>query len=159
MDSRGYGTYRTLDPSLLPPLYIAYRTDLSEGSEKVHSRLRERYELGDSEVCEAIEQWIALTQRFVEALQRGDRAALDACINENFDIRTRVCPLSEANLAMVEAARSVGASAKFTGSGGAIIGSYTDEAMYRALCDALQPHGAAVLKPQIADGYAHTNMQ
>ena len=32
-DSRGYGRYEPIDPALLPPLYLAYRTDLSEGSE------------------------------------------------------------------------------------------------------------------------------
>jgi len=33
MKKNGYGMYETIDESLLPPLYIAYRKDLSEGSE------------------------------------------------------------------------------------------------------------------------------
>ncbi len=159
MHNRGYGTYRSLDATLLPPLYIAYRTDLSEGSEKVHNRLRERYEQGDATVTDAIGQWIELTERFVTALEGKKREVIDRLINENFDIRRRICPLSDANIEMVECARAVGASAKFTGSGGAIIGSYRDEAMFRALCDALQPLGAAVIKPHIVDGYEGESMQ
>jgi glucuronokinase len=50
---------------------------------------------------------------------------------------------------MIEAARDVGASAKFTGSGGAIVGTYEDEAMFQRLKQALEPLGVAVIKPQI----------
>jgi glucuronokinase len=50
---------------------------------------------------------------------------------------------------MVEAARAVGASAKFTGSGGAIVGTYQDEAMYRRLQEQLAGIGVEVLKPEI----------
>jgi glucuronokinase len=50
---------------------------------------------------------------------------------------------------MVEVARQCGASAKFAGSGGAIIGTYEDEAMYRELCTALTAIDSRVIKPQI----------
>ena len=42
MERRGYGEYDSLDPSLLPPTYLAYRTSLSEGTEVFHSNVRER---------------------------------------------------------------------------------------------------------------------
>ena len=50
---------------------------------------------------------------------------------------------------MVDTARSVGASAKFTGSGGAIVGTYEDDAMYEALVRALNPLGVDVFKPHL----------
>jgi glucuronokinase len=50
---------------------------------------------------------------------------------------------------MVEAARACGASAKFTGSGGAIVGTYDGEDMFDQLRARLEPLGMAVLKPQI----------
>jgi glucuronokinase len=50
---------------------------------------------------------------------------------------------------MVETARSCGASAKFTGSGGAIVGTYEGEAMFEELKATLEPKGMQVLKPQI----------
>jgi glucuronokinase len=43
----------------------------------------------------------------------------------------------------------VGASSKFTGSGGAIIGQYQDESMYTSLKETLSHQGIALLKPTI----------
>src|SRR5436305_5584959 len=43
MQSRGYGEYERLDPALLPNLYLAFRTSLSEGTEVFHSNVRERW--------------------------------------------------------------------------------------------------------------------
>ena len=57
--------------------------------------------------------------------------------------------LSQGNVDMVEAARSIGASAKFTGSGGAIVGTYDDDAMFEKLKAVLEPMQVAVLKPQV----------
>lgn len=57
--------------------------------------------------------------------------------------------LSQGNIDMVEAARSVGASAKFTGSGGAIVGTYDDESMFSKLKTVLEPMKVAVIKPKI----------
>jgi glucuronokinase len=48
---------------------------------------------------------------------------------------------------MIETARSVGASAKFAGSGGAIIGIYRDETMYANLQSELGKIGCIVVKP------------
>ena len=49
------------------------------------------------------------------------------------------------------AARDAGASAKFAGSGGAIVGTYEDEAMFGQLTDNLGEIGCRVIKPQIPD--------
>jgi glucuronokinase len=53
---------------------------------------------------------------------------------------------------MVEAARACGASAKFAGSGGAIVGFYTDEAMFERLAAALSGLQCRVLKPEVGTG-------
>ena len=53
------------------------------------------------------------------------------------------------NRNMVELARSVGASAKFTGSGGAIIGTYRDNVMFKRLSQLLREHDIEVIKPRI----------
>ena len=70
-------------------------------------------------------------------------------LNENFDLRRRLYNLSQGNIDMVEAARSCGASAKFTGSGGAIVGTYEDEAMFEKLRATLEPMDMVVLRPDI----------
>jgi glucuronokinase len=51
---------------------------------------------------------------------------------------------------MVEVARRTGASAKFAGSGGAIVGTYPDEATFAALQEALGRIGCVVIKPAVA---------
>src|SRR3954465_9543067 len=53
MESRGYGEYERIDAALLPNVYVAARTSLSEGTEVFHNNLRERWVRGDPEVVEA----------------------------------------------------------------------------------------------------------
>ena len=131
--------------------YIAYRTDLAEGSEVLHSRLRDEFEAGKPEVLAAMREWADLTDRVREALGKRDFGGLPALLNRNFDLRCEVCgtAISPKNRRMVELARAVGASAKFTGSGGAIIGTYEDEAMFHALRTRLAEHQIEVIRPDI----------
>ena len=149
MDERGYGVYEPVEKDLFNNLYIAYQTDLSEGSEVVHNDFRERFHFGVKEVIHAIRQWSEITVEGKKALESGDRKKLGELINQNFDIRKSVMSLSDKNIEMVELARATGASAKFTGSGGAIIGLYQGEGMYEKLQISLQAHKIVVLKPQI----------
>ena len=149
MDKQGYGQYEPLDPGLLPSLYIAYRADLSEGSEVFHNDLRERFERGDPDVLAAIERWIGLTEQVRAALLNGERDRIGALLDENFDCRAGMYRISSGNLKMIEAARSVGASAKFTGSGGAIIGTYEGEEMLAALRHTLEPLHIRVIQPSV----------
>ncbi|MBL7111074.1 MAG: GHMP kinase [Bacteroidales bacterium] len=149
MDKQGYGKYQKFTSQLLDHLYIAYRTDLSEGSEVVHNDFRERYNFGDEKVHQAIKDWIQLTDLGYKALKSNDLEELSKLINKNFDIRNSVMNLSSKNLQMVELARSAGASAKFSGSGGAIVGTYSDEAMFNSLKNKLQKHKITIIKPRI----------
>lgn len=149
MKLQGYGSYQTLSASLLPPIYIAYRTDLSEGSEVVHNNLRERYLRKEQDVIEAISRWSQLTEGVKKALEDGKGTEIGPLLDENFDLRKSIMNLSSANLNMVELARSAGASAKFTGSGGAIIGTYKDEAMYKRLAGVLEAERIKVIKPKV----------
>ena len=148
-------TIRQWTHRFFPPLYIAYRTDLSEGSEVVHNSLRERYELGDKEVHEAISGFSRLTTQAKNALEKGTADQLGKLLDENFDLRDSIMKISKANKKMVEMARSVGASAKFTGSGGAIIGTYLDDNMYEELVKKLEKKGIKVFKPEIISYKTH----
>ncbi|MFA7234065.1 MAG: hypothetical protein WC076_08125 [Terrimicrobiaceae bacterium] len=154
MDTRGYGNYETLDPATLPPLFIAYREDLSEGTEVYHNDLRARWQRGEPEVLEAIQFWADLTVKFRAAIEAGDRAAMHRAINANFDKRASLYDVGEGNRDMVETARRTGASAKFAGSGGAIVGIYDDETMLARLEEAFAPKGIRVIKPELAPGLA-----
>jgi glucuronokinase len=71
-------------------------------------------------------------------------------MNENFDLRRRIMHVSDQDVAMVEAARALGASAKLTGSGGAIIGAFEGDAMKDRIERAMDSLGAQVIEPTMA---------
>lgn len=149
MDRQGYGHYEEMEPRLLPPLYIAFMTDLSEDTEVFHNDLRGRFGRGEPDVLDAMSYWAGLAEQVRGLLLARQPEKIAPLLNANFDKRREICRLSDGNIRMVEAARSVGASAKFTGSGGAIVGTYEDEAMYQQLVAKLEPMGIRVLQPQI----------
>jgi glucuronokinase len=149
MESRNYGIYEPVERKYLQNLYIAYQNDLSEGSEVVHNDFRERYNFGVTEVVEAIKSWAEITIQGRKALETGDRDRLNQLINKNFDVRRSVMKISSKNIEMVDLARSAGASAKFTGSGGAIIGTYEDNSMYENLKKVLAKKNITIIKPEI----------
>ncbi len=145
----GYGMYEELDPALLPPVYVAFTTQLSEGTEVFHNDIRGRWNRGERDIVSAMYQWANLAHRVRDMIVDGKGREIGPLLNENFDLRRRLFKLSQGNIDMVEAARSVGASAKFTGSGGAIVGTYDDEAMFSKLKTVLEPMKVAVIKPKI----------
>jgi glucuronokinase len=61
------------------------------------------------------------------ALFRGDHNGFAAAVDGSFDMRRRMLALDRRHVEMVECARSLGASANFTGSGGAIVAVCRDE--------------------------------
>lgn len=149
LEERGYGIYETIDPALLPPIYVAYTKQLSEGTEVFHNDIRSRWNRGEREVVSAMYHWAGLAERVKELLLNGRGRDIGPLLNENFDLRRRLYKISKGNVEMVEAARSVGASAKFTGSGGAVVGTFEDEAMFSKLEQVFEPMGIAVIKPQV----------
>ncbi|MFW5645594.1 MAG: mevalonate kinase [Bacteroidota bacterium] len=149
MKRRGYGNYTEIPAESFPNLYIAYRRDLSEGSEMVHDNFRERYNIREKAVLEAIEKWKSLTDETYTALLSKDIKRVGKLMNQNFDVRRSVMKLSDKNLQMVEVARKTGASAKFTGSGGAIIGTYPDYASLQELKVRLGEIGVDLIIPDI----------
>lgn len=149
MTTRGYGIYEKLDSGLLPNMYVAYRTTLSEGTEVFHNNIRERWRNGDPEVTGAMQKWASYAERGREALIHGDHAEFERLIDANFDLRTQLYRISEGNLEMIRMARAAGATANFAGSGGAIVGTYRDEAMFLALRDSLARVGVGVIKPAV----------
>jgi glucuronokinase len=149
MDSRGYGEYERLDPALLPNVYLAYRTSLSEGTEVFHTNVRERWNAGDAQVRGAMEEWASYAERGRQALIEGDVAALGKLIDANFDLRAKIYSISKGNLEMIETARAVGATSNFSGSGGAVTGTFADDRMFRKLEESYAPLGIKVIRPKV----------
>ncbi|MFA5252113.1 MAG: GHMP kinase [Phycisphaerae bacterium] len=149
MARQGYGDYEPLDPELLPKLYVAYREDLSEPTEVFHNNIRDRFQRGEREVVEAMQYWAELAAKVKYCLLNGQAEKIGGLMNANFDRRCKIYRISNENIKMVETARSVGASATFTGSGGAIVGIYEDEKMFDRLKEKLHKLKIKVIKPKI----------
>jgi glucuronokinase len=150
MESRGYGEYERMDPALLPNIYVAYRTSLGEGTEVFHGNLRERWRRNDPEVVEAMMLWASYAEQGRDCLLNGDYGRLNELVDANFDLRARIYRIDQGNMEMVRTARSAGATANFAGSGGAIVGTYVDEDMFRRLSEYLRPMGVRAIQPKIA---------
>ena len=149
MERQGHGNYEEMDPSLLPPLFLAYRTELGEGSEVIHNNIRQRWLDADPEVHQAMRDFAAYAQEARDLLAVGRGMEIGPLMDRNFDRRRSIMQLDPGNIEMVEIARSVGAHAKFAGSGGAIVGMYYDEAMYERLRAAMEARGITVIRPEI----------
>src|SRR5216683_7031176 len=140
--------YEPLDPALLPPVYVAHHETLGEPTEVFHNNIRERFNRGDQAVVGAMKCFAELAASGREALIARDAERLARLIDTNFDTRRNIYQLPRWQIEMVEAARRCGASAKFAGSGGAILGTYDSEAMFATVRDRLAAIGSRTIKPQ-----------
>ncbi len=150
LETRGYGEYVPLDPALLPPVYIAYRTDLSEASSVYHNNLKARYAAGDKAVVDAMRFWSDITEEARGCIERRDWVRLSALMDANFDKRAEISRISPENMRMVQTARKCGCSAKFTGSGGAIVGICPDGESFARLEAEFAKISVKALRPTIA---------
>ena len=150
IDDMECGSYEQLDPALLPSLYVAFSQQAGEPTEVTHSPLRARYDSGDEKVCSAMFEFASITDRAKDALLARDHAEVARLVDANFDLRNAICDLAPSHVEMIETARAVGASAKFAGSGGAIVGTTPPgEYGFATLKSALNGIGCTVLSPQI----------
>ncbi|MGD2152164.1 MAG: hypothetical protein PVG79_02780 [Gemmatimonadales bacterium] len=149
MSEHGHGRYDPLDPKLLPRLYVAYQTQPAKVSGHALDDLRTRWERGDVQVIETLDRIAALADEGRDAILARDREQLAGLMNANFDLRRRVMAISESDLRLVEAARALGACAKLTGSGGAIVGICEDDTLHERLVRQLGALGAHVIEPEI----------
>jgi glucuronokinase len=144
-----HGEYERLDTKLLPPVYLAYKAEVSEPTEVFHNDIRGRFRAGEPLVVNAMQTFAGLAARARDALKAGDHAELARLMDTNFDTRRSIYQLPAGQIEMIEVARRCGASAKFAGSGGAILGAYRDEAIFEDLKHTLDKIGCVVVKPNV----------
>jgi glucuronokinase len=111
--------------------------------------IRQGYDRKDTFVLETLRRIAGKAEVGKEALLKKDFSTLKQLMDENFDLRSQIMKISESNMEMVMTSRACGASAKFAGSGGSIIGMYESEEMYEQLVSELERIGAKVIKPII----------
>lgn len=151
MHGFAYGRYQPLDPRLLPPLYLAYSDDRGEPTEVLSNNLRARYAEGDPKVHAAMKTFVDLTDKAKSALLSRDFRTLDRLMDLNFDTRRSICSIAAMHLEMIEVARRAGVSAKFAGSGGAILGICPDEETYDRLQWTMKEIQCEVIRPQVVE--------
>lgn len=110
------GTYRSV-PSPPGALVVAFRPDAGADSGAVHGRV----DRSDPAFGRAMENSAEQARRAVRAIESGDHVALGRAMDATFDLRASVMELDRRHVEMIELARRHGASANYTGSGGAIV--------------------------------------
>jgi glucuronokinase len=149
VERTGGGRYEPVTPAADLPLYVAFDAERAEVSGVAHRNLRAAWEAGEKDVVDAMAQLRDLTDRGKAAIESGDVDELHRVTDANFDIRQKIMPIAPENLRMIQTARQVGPSAKFAGSGGAIVGVYRDDAEYDKLKTALAAINCTTFKPTI----------
>jgi glucuronokinase len=150
LEATGHGKYERLDSAAMPNIYIAYDPNRAEESGKAHKKVKKLFQQQNQNVVAAMSEFADIAQKGRDALVAGNLSAIPALVNANFDLRDRIFNVAEENRRMVLEARKCGASAKFAGSGGAIVGTFEDEAQFAALCNALSEIGCRTIRPKIA---------
>lgn len=156
MDFGAPHRHERLDPTQLPPLVIAWLGGTAQDSQVVHSSLRSRFEHRDGDVTEAMRELAGLARAARAALLAGDHLGFRQAVDETFDVRQRLIALEPRHVELVQRTRTLGASANYTGSGGAIVAVCREpghaEEVRRALseigCGTLAGSGAG---PQLTD--------
>ena len=152
VESHNHGRYERLndETSKRLNLYIAYDANRAEESGKAHKKVKRLFEEKNADVVAAMSEFADIAQRGRDAIAAGRIGDLPSLINVNFDLRDRIFNVAEENRRMVMTARQCGASAKFAGSGGAIVGTYADASQLKQLKADLAAIGTEVLIPTIA---------
>ena len=163
VESHNHGRYEQLYPSstfnLQPPafnLYIAYDANRAEESGKAHKKVKRLFEEKNADVLAAMSEFADIAQQGRDLLTSSNiepstlNLKLSTLINANFDLRDQIFNVAEENRRMVMTARQCGASAKFAGSGGAIVGTYKDAEQFERLKSALKAIGSETFAPTIA---------
>ena len=131
VDGYDVGAYSRLDSSRLPPLFLAWLPHGAESSAVVHNDLRQRWSSGDEPTRRGMAELRELAASAAELLRAGpvDAGRLGELLTAGFLVRRSLVELRAEHLALVETACSVaGVHATYTGSGGAIIGTWSGSA-------------------------------
>jgi len=149
LQKKNHGYYEKIAPNILDNIYIAYKVELGKVSGTVLNDIKSRYDKGDTEVIETLTEIAGLAEKGKKFLIEGDIGGLNKLVNRNFDLRKKIMNISESNLELIKTARACGASSKFAGSGGSIVGFYPDNETLTKLIIEMKRIKARVIKPFI----------
>ena len=142
--------HEPLPTALLPKLFVAHRPSAGASSGTAHASVKERFDRGDRAVATAMRTLAQLAHDARAALKSNDRDAFAAALDAGYDVRASIFALDPRHIAMIAAARGLGLSATYTGSGGAIVGIADDAEKLKALRARLAPDGVTVARAVVA---------
>ena len=122
-------------------LLVCWTDRASAPSQTTHAPLQRRR--ADPSVREHMAQLGRLAHDAAAALRAGDVPGLGECLDAGFEHRRELVALDPAHVAIVDGLRELGASATYTGSGGAVVALAPDVAPLRAW--AAEQHLGAVV--------------
>lgn len=144
------GAVERIDPTLLPPLLLAWHGEPSLNSGDVHAPIFARFQAGDRQVRAVMEQLAHNAVAGRAALEARDTTAFLASVRRNFELRSEVFEIAPADRALIALGSELGAAAKLPGSGGAVLFACGDEAQRASVDEACRARGHATLRPTIA---------
>ncbi len=139
------GNTAVLEPGAGFRFLVAHRHRWSEPSQVVHGDLRRRFDGGDQMVHAAMTQLRIRAIAAGNAFAAGDAKLLGESMDATHDLRASMIDLVPDHLTMVKAARSAGASANYTGSGGAVIVLSSSDKIESAARQSLKKLGCEVV--------------
>ncbi|MBC8374626.1 MAG: GHMP kinase [FCB group bacterium] len=142
-----HGEYESLTPQFEANLFIAYKEELGKVSGAVLNDIFVRYHQGEALVRDTLSEIAELARLGRQCILDNNLPELNKLIDRNFELRRKIMNISKDNLAMIETARACGASAKFAGSGGSIVGLYESEASLIRLISEMKRIKVRVIKP------------
>jgi glucuronokinase len=149
MEAKGYGKYEVMDIDLLPAMFIAWTTEQARESGRIHNPIHDRFMAGDPQVATAMGMFARLAEEGKDIIEGLSYDGLAHFMRKNFQYRCGlygIDSIGEHNLRMVEIAAEYGCAAKLTGSGGAVVGLYTDDKMYNKLRIGYESEGYYIQK-------------
>lgn len=145
------GQYSRLTIPINHNFFAAFSTAAGEPTEVLHGDLKDKMTKGDAATVAATEKIAELTVIGKQAIESSDLDLLVELIDPNFDLRRQVCGLSPFHVRMIETTRIAGASAKYCGSGGAIVATYTTPEVFTLLQEQLRSIGCTVFRPAFVE--------
>lgn len=140
-----------MDPGLLPPLLVAWHGIPGISSGDVHAPVFAKFQAGDANVRRVMEGLAENAKLGKKALLERDLETFLKCVDSNFDLRSQVFDIAPADRDLIELGRSMGAGAKFPGSGGAVLFACRDEGHRETVKLACEKRGLSILVPTVAD--------
>ena len=145
--SSGDWSATRIDAGLLPSLFVAYRSDLAKvSSGGVLSPIGSRFRAGDPEIRAIMVELAELARNATDDLNAGRSAAFLGRIDRGMDLRVTLMPhIDRRYFELVEIGRALGSHVTFTGSGGAVVGTFETRSHFLALKKAYGAAGAALI--------------